>query len=242
MLNFTWNSWGASVAGPAHIKAGVSNQDSWLKKSYTWGNVVVVSDGLGSKPHADHGSKQACHAVLEAAKIYQQHPQANIVDILRLIHAHWRIKIAPFTPAECGATCLFAIQFEKTITLGRLGDGMIAVYGQSTPNGFLLTDNKQDTFTNYTYCLQQEFTPHYWQTATIESTKCDAIVLCTDGISEDLVPEKKISFAQELYLDYKNLDSKQRGKDLKRWLNEWPVPGHSDDKTIACLFKKGVNT
>jgi len=26
---------------------------------------------------------------------------------------------------------------------------------------------------------------------------------------------------------------------IRKMLNEWPVPGHSDDKTIACLFKKG---
>ena len=35
------------------------------------------------------------------------------------------------------------------------------------------------------------------------------------------------------------LESEERKRDLKRWLSEWPVPAHSDDKTIACLFKKG---
>jgi len=48
-----------------------------------------------------------------------------------------------------------------------------------------------------------------------------------------------MTFAQELYSTYADLESEERKRDLKRWLNEWPVPGHSDDKTIACLFKKG---
>jgi hypothetical protein len=26
-----WNSWGASVIGPLHVKAGIPNQDSWRR-------------------------------------------------------------------------------------------------------------------------------------------------------------------------------------------------------------------
>ncbi len=56
---------------PLHVKAGIPNQDSWRARRYKWGNVVVVSDGLGSKAHSDHGSKAACLAVFEAARNYQ---------------------------------------------------------------------------------------------------------------------------------------------------------------------------
>lgn len=73
----------------------------------------------------------------------------------------------------------------------------------------------------------------------IETTAYNAVVLCTDGISDDLLPEKKMIFTKELYSTYANMESEERKRDLKRWLNEWPVPGHSDDKTIASLFKKG---
>lgn len=234
-----WDFFGESVIGPAHIKAGICNQDSWMACRYKWGNVVVVSDGLGSKPHSDHGSKAVCLAVLKAAESYQNNLEANIVDILKLIHANWLVKIAPFSSSDCSATCLFAIQIEEVITLGRLGDGMIVVHGESENSCLILNDNKQDSFSNYTSSLQQEFKPDQWETATVESAECKAIVLCTDGISDDLLPEKQMSFAQELYSTYVDLESEKRKKDLKRWLNEWPVPGHCDDKTIACLFRKG---
>jgi hypothetical protein len=105
-----------------------------MARRYKWGNVVVVSDGLGSKPHSEHGSKAACLAVFEAAKSFRNNPDANIVDIMRLIHANWLVKIAPFSPSDCLATCLFAIQIEGIISLGRLGDGMIAALGEAESN------------------------------------------------------------------------------------------------------------
>ncbi|MBF0314283.1 MAG: protein phosphatase 2C domain-containing protein [Oligoflexia bacterium] len=239
MSSFIWNSWGASIAGPSHKKKRIPNQDSWIARRYQWGNVLVVSDGLGSKPHSDHGSKSACFAVLEASKTYQNNRQANIVDLLRLIHANWLIKLAPFSPTECSSTCLFAIRIEETITLGRLGDGMIVFCGETENDCFVLMENKQNSFSNYTPSLHNEFNPGDWNTLTMESSRCKAIVMCTDGISDDLLPGKQINFSQELYSSYINLTSEERKKDLRHWLNAWPVPKHSDDKTVACLFKQG---
>jgi len=238
MFDLTWSSWGTSVIGPAHAKTGIPNQDFWMVRRYKWGNVVVVSDGLGSKPHSDHGSKAACLSVLDAAEIYQNNPEAGIADILRLIHANWLVKIAPFSSSDCSSTCLFAIQIAGVITLGRLGDGMIVVYGDSQKSSFVLDEKKQDSFSNYTNSLQREFQPELWEIVSVESAECKAIILCTDGISDDLLPEKRINFAQELYSTYTNVEAAKRKRDLKRWLNRWPVPGHSDDKTIAVLFRK----
>lgn len=239
MLDQLWNIWGASVIGPLHVKAGIPNQDSWMARRYKWGNVVVVSDGLGSKAHSDYGSKAACLAVFEAAKSYQNNPDANIVDILRLIHANWLIKIAPYCVHDCSATCLFVIQIEDIITLGRLGDGIIIALGETDEKSFFLDDDKNFSFSNLTDSLQQDFKPNQWETITIKSAEYNSILLCSDGIADDLLPEKNILFAQEFYTAYADLELKKKKTDVKRWLNKWPVPGHSDDKTIACLFKKG---
>ena len=239
MLNQRWNSWGASVIGPLHVKAGIPNQDSWIARQYTWGNVVVVADGLGSKAHSDKGSKAACLAVCEAAKRYRNNPEAKILDILRLIHANWMLNIAPFSSSDCLATCLFAIQMAEIITLGRLGDGIIVAVGDAKENCLILSDNKQDSFSNYTNSLCQTFKPNQWEIATIKSAECNVAILCTDGISDDLLPEKQMTFAQALYSTYADMEPRKRTRDVKRWLIAWPVPGHADDKTIACLFKQG---
>lgn len=238
MFDLSWSSWGASVIGPSHAKNGIPNQDFWVVRRFKWGNVVVVSDGLGSKPHSDHGSKSACFAVIDAAKSYHANPEADIVDILRLIHANWLVRIAPFSSSDCSSTCLFAIQLADVITLGRLGDGMIAFCGASLKSSFILDEKKQDSFSNYTNSLQREFQPELWETIRVEGAECKAIVLCTDGISDDLLPEKRMDFAQSLYSSYADMEAAKRKSDLNRWLNRWPVPGHTDDKTIAGLFRK----
>lgn len=239
MLDFSWRSWGGSVIGPLHVKAGTPNQDSWMARRFKWGNVVVVSDGLGSKAHSDHGSKVACLAVIQAAKTCQSIPSARIADILRLIHANWLLKIAPYSPSDCSATCLFAIQAKEIVTLGRLGDGMIVALGDSMGGSIILSDYKQNSFSNYTDSLQQEFKAAQWEIATVDAADCSSVVLCTDGISDDLLPQKRMEFARELSSTYASVASGKRNRDLKRWLNRWPVPGHTDDKTIACLYKDG---
>ena len=238
MSNQLWSSWGASVIGPLHVKTGLPNQDFWMARRYKWGNVVVVSDGLGSKVHSDHGARAACLAVFDAARSYRHNPDAHIVDVLRLIHANWLIKIAPFSPSDCAATCLFVIEDKDMITLGSLGDGMIAALGKTKDHHLIISDNKQGSFSNYTRCLQAEFHPDHWQISKIESMAYHGVVLCSDGISDDLLAERQMPFVQELYSTYADMTPAVRTRDLKRWLTEWPVPGHSDDKTIACLFKK----
>ena len=93
-MHSCWRSWGHSMIGPLHQKNGLPNQDAWLARHYSWGDVVVVSDGLGSKPHADTGAKMACRAVCEAAKFYQKNTSAPLEELTRLIHAMWLIFIS----------------------------------------------------------------------------------------------------------------------------------------------------
>ena len=240
MSNSLWQSWGTSVIGPMHIKKGISNQDSWMSRQYKWGNVVVVSDGLGSKPHADHGSRAACLAVFETAKTYKHNRHAEIKDILRLIHANWLVKISPFSPYDCSSTCLFAIQIEKKMILGQLGDGLITVHGDLPEKSFILNNRNPEFFSNMTYCLTGEFKYEQWKSITIKTENCNSVILCTDGISDDLKESKELDFTLEVAEHYKKHNARTRVTEIKKWLKEWPVPHHSDDKTIACLYRKEV--
>jgi len=237
--NCFWDTFGESVIGPAHKKNGIPNQDYWMAKQFWWGNVVVVSDGLGSKSHSDIGSKAACLSVIETAGTFYKNQNANINDILRFIHANWLIKIAPLSASDCSATCLFVIQMNGKLILGRLGDGLIAVNSKIDKNCFILSDNKQDSFSNMTNCLTSNFNINCWETILVNDENYNAVILCTDGIADDLEPECETEFAKSIYFKYKDFNSKKRKKDLQILLNDWPTPKHSDDKTIACLYKKG---
>ena len=233
----TWQSWGASVIGPSHIRSSTPNQDAWITRNHTWGNVVVVADGLGSKPHSDVGSEAICMAVVEAAKIYQKKPQPKPDDLLRLVHSIWRINISPFSVSDCATTCLFALQIDELIILARLGDGIICVLGDQDTNNHILSDKKQDSFSNYTDSLRRSYDDKQWEIVTLNAEQCNAIILCTDGISDDLLPEKQQDFCKSFITEFSQKSTKIRNKSIKKMLNNWPVPHHSDDKTIACLVR-----
>jgi len=237
-LSCTWDSWGLSVIGPSHLRFGFPNQDYWSSRHYKWGDVVAIADGLGSRSRSDIGSQAACLSVFEAAKAFHNCPSAKTEDVLRLVHSYWLLKIAPYEPRECATTCLFAIRFNEKYLIAQLGDGLIAVCGKIENETILLQDNKDDSFSNFTYSLEREFRLEHWKTLTLATEQFDAVILCTDGISDDLLPDKQSDFAQELYLTYRKCTARKRRNELSRWLKNWPVPRHSDDKTVACLFKK----
>ena len=241
MSNITWDGFGVSVKGPQHSRVGVDNQDCYMVRNFSWGNVVVVSDGLGSRISSANGSRAACESVIDAAIAYQDGNLAEPMDIHGLIHEKWLCNILPLSAHECAATCLFAIRFENDIILGRLGDGLIAICRDDSEEYKVMNDSKEDSFSNLTHCLSEEFQEDMWEVAKESVNEWDAVVLCTDGISEDLLPEKTSDFAKQFYLCYRECSSEKRSSDIENWLNKWPVLGHSDDKTIACMFKtRGV--
>ena len=73
---------------------------------------------------------------------------------------------------------------------------------------------------------------HNWK---IKNLKFDSNINCklelllsTDGISEDIIPEKR-----EIFFDYFiNLSSSKKESKLKDTLKNWSVPGSIDDKTV----------
>lgn len=238
MISSFWQSWGISVIGPSHKRIGQPNQDAWIARRYKWGSIIVVSDGLGSKKHSDTGSKAACQAVCDAAKAFFPSKGSKLIDLCRLIHAYWLIRIYPYDVTDCGATCLFVVQVGDSFTLGRLGDGMIAVAGESDDTCFILSDNKDDSFSNLTCSLHNEFRPNDWECISITNPLINAIALCSDGISDDIILTMRIPFVNDLYKSYSGMQGRKRTLDIRKWLECWPVPGHSDDKTLACLFKR----
>lgn len=231
-----WTAWGVSVAGPGHKKNGLPNQDTWLFRSFKNGTAVAVSDGLGSKPFSDRGSMAACRSVLDAARIFHRHSHGDFKMLPQLIHALWLLKLGGNKPIECAATCLFAMQADKKIIFGRLGDGLILGFGKD--RHFIMEDTKDEFFSNVTNCLTGGFAAEEWEIVEVSVEDCDAVILCTDGVANDIVTDRRVDFAKSLYLEYKNMDRGKRSREIARWLSNWPVPGHSDDKTLVCLYRE----
>ena len=203
------------------------------------GVAVAVSDGLGSCNHADVGSRAACRAVAEAAGLYFRNPHAALANIPLLVQHLWEMMLSGYSPADCSATCVFVVALNDTgVVLAQLGDGLIAAC-ESDGTVDLLMPDKSDTFANVTVGLASDQATRRWRTVFVPEDRYRAFVLCTDGISDDLEPGAIKEFAWEVYSHYERYSPRARRREVRRWLRTWPVPGHSDDKTIACLYRSG---
>jgi serine/threonine protein phosphatase PrpC len=100
-----------------------------------------------------------------------------------------------------------------------------------------MEDVKTEFFSNVTECLNDSYNARAWEIKEIPAEGVEVILLCTDGIANDIEPEKRHDFALSIYECYKVMERKKRSREITKWLNEWPVPGHSDDKTLACLYR-----
>lgn len=239
MTAIDWRSFGASVIGPGHITTGKPNQDAWLSFHHLWGDGVVVSDGLGSKPHSDWGSVAACRAVETAALELLRGASGNRsvpTNLLTRIRDEWLVAIEPLDPRDCAATCVFAIADRAdTVNLGLLGDGAVAAVLRDGAVK-VLTDDKTEGFSNMTSALSPSVGSESWQIATVSAADCLAVMLCTDGVSDDL--EDLEGFARALSNSVASLSSSTSSRHIREMLEGWPVPKHSDDKTLACLARE----
>jgi hypothetical protein len=90
--------------------------------------------------------------------------------------------------------------------------------------------------------LGETFSLSSWETVFLKAHACSAVVICTDGVADDLLPGKEMDFVKELSLSYREMSRRKGRREVLGWLNDWPVPKHSDDKTVVCLFKKGATS
>ena len=235
-------TFGATERGPGHIKSGIQNQDYFLIKKYKAGTVLVVSDGVGSCSNSHLGSRAVCRAVTGVLHDYMNitDRSVDIKDVLRLIHAKWLFDLSPLIAETCCATVLFALVQQQKVVLGRLGDGMICV--GINGKDLIITEDKQDSFSNITQCMRYSFKYENWEIQEFAAPELDYILLATDGISDDIsVDEKKIAFSRKFAQSYLADPSRLRTFRIKKMLKSWPVPHHSDDKTVACIVRSSFN-
>lgn len=233
-----WRSFGASVIGPGHVAAGMPNQDAWASFHHIWGDGVVVSDGLGSKPFSDFGSRAACLAVACAVLGCSGKPNMDRSMLVNQIKTKWISLLAPLVPRDCAATCLFAVRMnDGVVHMGMLGDGLVAAV-RVDGSVVSLSDDKSEGFSNMTAALSPDVTGEDWRWLSISQDECQSIVLCTDGVADDL--SDPTGFVKEFCEAHRCLSSVSAARRARQTLQNWPTPKHTDDKTIACLLREEV--
>lgn len=230
-----WCAMGASVRGPEHRKDGRPNQDAWLSRVARGTALAVVCDGLGSRPHAAVGARAACRAVADAVRHWADSPNAPPELLLRLVHALWNVRVHPTGRDDSATTCLFAVMTkDRRLLLGQLGDGLVML---KTPMGTTTLEAPAERFGNATTGLGIASDVREWR-LHIEPvfTGKGAILLATDGVADDLLPEKRAEFLDFLVTRYGARPAAARTRSIAKELREWPTPRHRDDKTLAVLW------
>ncbi|KEQ17885.1 PP2C family serine/threonine-protein phosphatase [Endozoicomonas numazuensis] len=224
----------ASVIGPAHVLSGLPNQDSVGIRTCRQYWAASVSDGLGSKPFSDVGSKLAVKVVLNS--LHDTIDSNDHHKFVTHLYNEWLKQISPLKATDAAATCLAAFgRGGDCVRLVQLGDGAILYRSRGVTSLFTSSDNK---FGNETSALGSSRRFSDWSIIDIEiPEKGDGIILMTDGISEDIEPEDFPEFMQSMYESLRRKSTRARNSWLKRELKAWPTPGHSDDKSIAVVFR-----
>lgn len=228
---------GAAVRGPLHRKHDRPCEDAWKGKDYAGSAVIAISDGMGSKPYAAQGAKAACAAASRAARLWTLAPEVGPEWVCRGLEAQWRFAIAPYEPQECAATChLVAIHHQAGLIYAGLGDGMALFQAGNQPVQ-CLSRRKAADFVNESIALGVNHRMTDWACARLPLPQSPWIaVLVTDGIADDLRPDRLDVFIKWVRDDIGRMPRNNRLAALRQALRDWPSPNHLDDKTLAVLL------
>lgn len=217
-----------SVIGPGHLLNGQANQDSVLVKRVPNGWLAVVCDGMGSKPHSDIGSRQACRAAFEVIKTVDFNIESK--SLIKRIYQHWLDLLGDIKASDAVTTCLIAwVSDEGELRTFQLGDGLILTPQQATEQ---LDTND---FGNVTTGLGKSKQFSDWQVTKQRLKVGYVIALMTDGISEDLNQGMELAFVNSIVESTNGKSIRQAKAWLKNEFRNWGTPNHTDDKTLALM-------
>ena len=232
-----WGTFGDSLIGPGHVLESKPNQDAWSSFRFGPSVGIVISDGLGSKKLANFGSKAACRAVKSAVRKQVVTNQTTAPsELVANVSRSWLEALGPIDPDEASATCLFAYTTSTdSVVAGALGDGCIAIVGKGE-SVRVISPDKTSGFLNSTRALSRTTNDRDWTTIEIPKREVKAVIMFTDGIADDL--EDVTGFAREICSQSEEIPDLVSSRQLRMMLSSWPVPKHTDDKTLACLIRK----
>lgn len=234
MNNHKWRSLGATLRSTYHLEHSIPNQDAFAVMNMNSLTIAAVSDGLGSKPHSDTGSKLACSSVCDVLASARIHP---LSPTLSAVYSRWSksVSLAGFSLDDSCATCLFAVVRNGVVSACRLGDGFIAV---CLRNGRvkLLADNKDGSFINVTDCLSPEHSFLNWECVSFSAYDVIGVVLCTDGVAVE--PQLACEFARSVCLECSRMNDAHAEREIASWLEILKHPGIDDDRTLACIIRR----
>lgn len=227
----------ATVIGPAHWEARVPNQDAVLLRGHRGGWFLAVADGLGSRQLSHVGSKLAVRTAYRSLRnsLFERSTREAVQGFYR----DWLDMLPGNAPGLMATTLLAAsCNSEGRCVIAQLGDGL-ALY--RSRGGFGAVGAGRAGFVNETAALGVTKAFSAWRFAEVELVDPgDGVVLMTDGLADDLHPERLDGFARKLFREASKRGRRRGRCWLEQQLAVWPTAMHADDKTIGmiCVIKK----
>lgn len=223
---------GATVIGPAHIQDQLPNQDALLVSGVSGGYCISVADGLGSRSLSHLGSAAAVNLARQNVRTAYKD---NALEVSLTMHRAW-LSFFNNDYKKHETTCLWAyVDSKGQGKTGQVGDGLILLRSNGI---FKIISRQREGFGNQTITLSQAKDAINWDTDHFSLNKLgDGIVLMTDGISDDLIPEELEAFFDALYQRFCFSNKRKMKKWLTKELHAWSTPKHGDDKSIAMIFR-----
>ena len=224
---------GTSSVGPAHVQFGQPNQDALGLWGWKTGWIAVVCDGLGSRPLSHVGSRLAS---LAARRVIRDGAAwGNPRQVIENIGRMW-LDTLPILPAQAATTVLIAAcRANGDCFVAQLGDGLILCRSEGE---FSTLTPERDGFANQTRSMGSSKSWLDWRMSRPRLVAPgDGIMMMTDGMSDDLRPDLLEPFFCMMQKECSGRSRRRARKWLQAQLEGWPTPGHSDDKTVAMIFR-----
>ncbi|MNF73716.1 hypothetical protein D3C84_557260 [compost metagenome] len=190
-----------------------------------------MADGLGSRPLSHIGSQKAVQLFRQLSRQQQEISHDAVGSALRnawLAHFGDRYRAHE-------TTLLWAkLDASGRGVVGQVGDGLMLVRSQGV---FRVLTGRREGFYNQTSTLAQANSQDCCSAEIDLSRPGDGVLLMTDGISDDLIPEQFEPFFDAIYQRHLRCSRRRMRQWLTRELNGWSTPRHGDDKSIAGIFR-----
>ena len=224
-------AYGASVRGKMHIQNKLPNQDAFLVDNSKYYTLAVVCDGLGSKKHSRVASYRLCKIIKKEVHKRFKKRALEPYDLVASIQSKYKKRIWPFNLTNCDTTCLFSLISSTSIMLFQLGDGLNAIVFN---NDIVKCEITEKDFTNETRAFgNSKKSDWLFKMVKKEDNTKYELILCTDGISEDIIDDTAVEFIHTV--SSKTIGKNKNNPILKDILDSWPNKYSSDDKTIVVV-------
>lgn len=207
---------------------------------------IIVADGLGSCKHSDEGASRMTEIVESWLQnklpgyAYLSDSVANIMT--KRIVEEWNLSYEMEAVYDYDTTVHLAVFYKGSLLIGGIGDGMALVsYDDLVCKDSIDTKNLFSNVTNSMCSLNVNELMEFEIIPEDEIHKNAIVIISTDGIADDLIPEKKLTLPGYFAEVIRDKGVQILQNELKEWIEDWETESHSDDKTLCYLVIEKEN-